>query len=398
MVSAPIGLDRGTQPDRCDRAHVSRPRPTLKSRTLISTNSMTGSASAAPVSTAAATYRVAVADADRDQAAITGLWAAGGLGGERTPDYDARRYDWFYRRNPQAQASLNLLYSNDEPVGFLGLGARSFYVDGSEAVAGVLVDFVVIPKHRSVFPALTLQRQARAIGLGQKPVIYGLPDTKAVPVCRRLDMHVQKDMQRWVRVTGARHYLERKLPAILSVPLSLLTDWTDRLAVRVQVIRCGLLGAWIESFDDRFDDLWSRAEKRGRAIGVRNRQFLSWRFTEQPGHSYRIFAIERTGDQQLIGYFVCEIAAKFLAIKDCLNVGSPEEFTKSLLLLSAAARKLGLTAVSVELTAASRVQQSLRRAQFVQRSHRPFFAVLHESVREAAQKCDWYITSADEDI
>jgi hypothetical protein len=95
---------------------------------------------------------------------------------------------------------------------------------------------------------------------------------------------------------------------------------------------------------------------------------------------------------------VCEIVAKFLTIKDCLNVGSPEDFTKSLLLLSRAARRLGFHAVSVELMAGARTQQSLRRAQFVQRSQRPFFAVLHESVREAAQRCDWYITSADEDI
>jgi hypothetical protein len=361
---------------------------------------MTGSSSAAPTSAAAPTYRVGRAEVDRDEAVITSLWRAGGLGGERSPDFDASRYDWFYRRNPQGQASLNLLHSNSEvePVGFLGVGARSLCLDGTVTPAGVLVDFVVTPKHRSAFPALTLQRQARAAGLLEKPVIYGLPDTKAVLVCRRLDTHVQAEMQRWVRVTGARHYFERKLPAVLSAPLAFITDWADRVAVRAQVTGCGLRGEWIESFDERFDDLWMRLGKARRAIGVRDRKFLNWRFTQQPGHTYRIFAITRAINQQLIGYFVCEIAAKFLAIKDCLNLGSPDEFTKALLLLSVAARKLRLTAVSVEITAGPRAQQSLRRAQFVQRSHRPFFAVLHESLREAGQKCDWYITSADEDI
>jgi hypothetical protein len=361
---------------------------------------MTGSASAAPASVVAATYRVGRAELDRDEAAITSLWRAGGLGGERSPAFDARRYDWFYRRNPQGQASLNLLHSNSdaEPVGFLGLGARSLCLDGIDVAAGVLVDFVVSPKHRSAFPALTLQRQARTAGLLERPVIYGLPDTKAVLVCRRLDMHVQAQMQRWVRVTGARHYFDRKLPRALSVPLAFVTDLADRMAVRVQVAGCGLRGEWIETFDERFDDLWMRLGKTGRAMGVRNRQFLQWRFTEQPGHSYRIFAITRAADRQLVGYFVCEVAAKFLAIKDCLNVGSTDDFKRALLLLSAAARKLRLAAVSVEIAAGPRLQQSLRRAQFVQRSHRPFFAVLHESVREAAQRCDWYITSADEDI
>ena len=361
---------------------------------------MTSSASAAPTSSAAATYRVAAADVARDKGAITGLWAAGGLGGERTPDYDARRYDWFYRRNPQGRAALNLLYANSEaePVGFLGLGARSFLADGSQVAAGVLVDFVVTPKHRSAYPALTLQRQVRAAGLMEKPVVYGLPDTKAVLVCRRLETHVQADMQRWVRVTGSRTYFERKLPKLLALPLAFVTDCADRAAIAVQTVGRGLRGEWIQSFDERFDALWNRFEKKGCAIGVRNREFLEWRFSAQPGHSYQIFAVTRATDRDLVCYFVCETPGKFLAIKDCLNVDSPETFTKSLLLLSAAARKLGLNAVSVEVTATPRLQQSLRRAQFVQRSHRPFFAVLHESVKDVAQRCDWYITSADEDI
>jgi hypothetical protein len=360
---------------------------------------MTVPASETPARTEV-TYRVATARVGHEDAAIRRLWKDGGLGADRSDEHDQARYDWFYRCNPQGQASLNLLYSNTdaEPVGFLGLGARSFYVDDREVPAGVLVDFVVTPKHRSAFPALTLQRQARAAGLSEKPLIYGLPDTKAVLICRRLEMHVQAEMQRWVRVTATRQYFERKLPPALAAPLALVADWMDRISVRIQAMGCGLRGEWIESFDDRFDDLWSRSNRSGRALGVRNREFLNWRFAEQPGHSYRIFAITHTADQQLVGYFVCEVAAQFLAIKDCLNVGSPEHLTKALLLLTAATRELGLSAVSVELTAGPCVQQSLRRAQFVQRSHRPFFAVLHESVREAGQKCDWYITSADEDI
>ncbi len=362
---------------------------------------MTGSATAATASAAsAATYRVARGDVARDETAITGLWAAGGLGGDRTPDHDALRYHWFYHRNPQGHATLNLLYANaeSEPIGCLGLGARSFFLNGSELAAGVLVDFVVTPKHRSAFPALTLQRQARSTGLAEKPVIYGLPDTKAVPICRRLEMHVQGEMQRWVRVIGSRHYFERKLPALLSIPLALVTDWSDRLAIAAQVKGRGLHGEWIESFDARFDSLWTRCAKEGRAIGLRNREFLEWRFGAQPGHSYRIFAITGKESGELVAYFVCELSKSNLTIKDCLHSESQKTFAKSLLLLSAAARKLKLSAVSVELTASPRYQQSLRRAQFVQRSHRPFFAVVHESIREAAQRCDWYITSADEDI
>jgi hypothetical protein len=361
---------------------------------------MTGSASEIS-STAALSYRVAKADVNRDEAAITNLWRIGGLGGERSsPQNDALRYDWFYRQNPQGSPQLTLLYSNpdSEPAGFLGVGARTFHMDGMQVPAGVLVDFVTSPRHRSAYPALTLQRQARAAALPVTPIVYGLPDTKAVLVCRRLEAHVQADMQRWVRVIRSRAYFERKLPGWLAAPIALIADSMDRLLVGAQLAGRGLRGEWMESFDQRFEDLWNTAQKSGRIVGVRGRDFLEWRFRRQPGRSYRIFGVTRAADGKLISYFVCESAPKFLVVKDCFTAGSSEAFKTSLLLLSAAARRLRLDAVSAELVAGEGVLHALRRAQFVQRSHRPFFAVVHESIRESVQKCEWFITPADEDV
>jgi hypothetical protein len=67
-------------------------------------------------------------------------------------------------------------------------------------------------------------------------------------------------------------------------------------------------------------------------------------------------------------------------------------------MLAVAARRLGANAVSIEIAASAAVRRALRRAQYVRRSERPFFAVLHPSTAAAAKACDWFITQADEDV
>src|SRR5690242_12656687 len=119
------------------------------------------------------TYSVRPAHAVRDESLILRVWREGGLA-ERSDDTRLEaRYAWFHRDNPQGAARLNLLWSDrdPEPVGFLAIGARRFVVDGQVLPAGVLVDFVVVPRHRFVLPALTLQRDARQQALEAIPLI-----------------------------------------------------------------------------------------------------------------------------------------------------------------------------------------------------------------------------------
>ncbi|HEU4654385.1 MAG TPA: hypothetical protein VFS47_10380 [Steroidobacteraceae bacterium] len=359
-------------------------------------NSATESAPAARVSAAA--YSVTFDDSDPEQ--VCALWRDGGLAGAGDLARDRARYEWFYQRNPQGLADLNLLTvdAQPEPVGFLGIGARRFILNEREVEAGVLVDFVVKPSHRSVLPALTLQRRARERALKTKSVVYGLPDVKAVALCKRLQVTVEHEMQRWVRVIRSRAYLHRKVPAGIAAPLAWFTDALDAATISLRLTLRNVSGEWGDRIDSRIDSIWGRVAKAGRAFGVRNQEFLAWRFEEQPGRTYRTFLVSRKHDLVPLVYFVCERTESFLVIRDFLNAGTDRDLRSGLLLLSRAARRLGVSAISLEVVATESTQRALRRSQFVRRSHRPFFAVLTDELSSEAKRCAWFITPADEDV
>ncbi len=121
-------------------------------------------------------YRVDRGDPVADRERILALW-------ERckfASGAPARaRYDWFYLDNPAGRSRVYLLFSGDEMVGALGTGTRQLAgAAGEMRSAVILVDFVVEPMHRSLYPALALQKTARERELRDIPMLYGIPATQ----------------------------------------------------------------------------------------------------------------------------------------------------------------------------------------------------------------------------
>jgi hypothetical protein len=350
------------------------------------------SAAAPPV------YSVAPGTPGLDRDTVAHLWQVSGLG-NLTEEQQKARYDWFYLRNPQGDGEISYLHADSEPaaVGFLGVGRRAWHLDGEAMPAGVLVDFVVRPDHRTAAPALTLQRQGRARAQHWAKLLIGLPDVKAVAIFKRLDKHVQFSLPRYVRILRYDGYLERRMPSAVARVLGKALGVIDRLWRTVRLLGSGLKGSWAPSFDARFDRLWSRTKTAGRSIGLRDAAFLSWRFGQQPGFRYRTFAVERAPGE-LAAYFVCDLKGETLEVKDVLGDCPVHEYSQALLLLANAARREGAHAVSIQVAGDDTLDKALRAAHFVMRDQRPFFAMLGEDVRDKGVTMRWYITQADEDI
>lgn len=70
--------------------------------------------------------------------------------------------------------------------------------------------------------------------------------------------------------------------------------------------------------DDRFDELWQRAEKQGRIIGVRNARYLRWRYQDHPTTRYRMLAVSE-GDA-LCGYVMYRITHNLCQVDDAFCI------------------------------------------------------------------------------
>jgi hypothetical protein len=345
-------------------------------------------------------YQLRAADAMQDEDIILRLWRAGGIGSTRGIDRDRARFKWFYCSNPQGAPCLNLLLhgSEKEAVGFLGIGPRSFLIDGHAVAGGTLVDFVVSPKHRSAFPALFLQRQGREAAWPFMQLLYGMPDTKARMICNRLPSHVQLPLRRFVRVLKSSPFLRRFFPAAIAAPLGMAADAFDRLVLWGRLSRSARVGEWLDDFDNRFDRLWERYDKTGKIIARRDERVLRWRFRQQPGHTYRIFIVRSRARNDIETYFICEEFGQGWAVKDCLSTAKDADLHSDLLLLARAARAEGAASLDVYIIADERWTAALHKARFACRSNRPFFAVGAPSLQGRLDGHSWYITQADEDI
>src|SRR5688500_13696162 len=103
------------------------------------------------------TVREASLDDTADTSALFGVWDAA------YPAALAPRFDWLYRRNPAGPARVWLLCTpTGEAVGGLSVFPRRFWAGGRHLSGAIVGDMIVLPAHRTLGPALMLQRAVQA--------------------------------------------------------------------------------------------------------------------------------------------------------------------------------------------------------------------------------------------
>src|SRR5690348_14005419 len=76
---------------------------------------------------------------------------------------DERRYEWLYCSNPFGDVRAWLAFDEDgEAVGAAAAFPRPMLICGQQRLGCVLADFCVSQRHRSLGPALQLQRECLA--------------------------------------------------------------------------------------------------------------------------------------------------------------------------------------------------------------------------------------------
>ena len=85
--------------------------------------------------------------------------------------------------------------AESEPIGCCGLGTRQVWIDGHPVQAGLFADFAVDAAHRTLMPALTLQKALCSDAQRRFPVTYGFPNKVAVGIFQRIGFPAPRDGQ-----------------------------------------------------------------------------------------------------------------------------------------------------------------------------------------------------------
>jgi hypothetical protein len=339
-------------------------------------------------------YVTRAGDAKADRDVVIDIWR-GHLGHEARL---APKYDWFYLGCPWGAPEVQLLrhQPSESWVGVAAAGPRRMVWRGRELSAGVLVDLAVTTEHRSLGPALTLQKALLAAGRARFDLLYGFPNPKAAAVFKRVGYAPFGEIVRYVRVLRHRKHVEKVLPGrvprLAALPAGLLLDALPVLRAIPALRR--LSTCWRASVDPRMDRLWASSDHGDAPIAIRDTTFLSWRFDRGAVARTEYLLVSERGSPDLRAWFACEAdAAGVLHVRDFWSSDAARGIDRAVvdaLLLAASLR--GHASVSFEYAGPSERLAGFRAAGFGERSRRPVFGRWSEG-----EGAPLHLTAADED-
>jgi hypothetical protein len=351
-------------------------------------------------------YAVRAAEPTSVAADVTALLARN-LGASCTDPQG--RLEWFYLAGPFGPGVAHVLEHREAtdggsalPVGCMGLGVRRYWYRGRPLDVAVFGDLAVDQRHRSLGPAMMLQRATRAYAQEHFDLCLGYPNAKARPVVLRLGFRELGGMGRWVVPLRFAAQIGRRLPAATSAAAGFVLDavagalWRGRRLLargRYQLEEA-------DEPDARFDRLADEARALFPITAVRASDFLRWRFLRQPGRAPCRFYNLIGPDGALAAYAAVERDGGIAKLRDLF--GRDADAIGLLLdTLLPRLRRAGADAAWFSTIGPRWLEGLLVKRGFVQRESRSVVVDWGRSPPDPAQtlldSTRWYLTEADED-
>ncbi len=342
-------------------------------------------------------YTVAECDPQGQRGSILELWR------RNLPDAPEHRYAWLYGAGP---ATAWLLKSGTgSVVGAAGLMRRELQLAGRRVRAGQAIDLNVDQSHRSIGPALSLQRAlVAAVKEGRFDLIYALPNAKSEPVLRRVGYRPLGTLQRWARPLASDAPFKRWLRQKgLRKATSAVVDSFLYLNSPEAFYRrpAGLRVHVTDRFDARFDGLWERAAPQFQVIGERTSAYLNWRFCQCPQVRHRVFYLA-SADDELLAYLVYSPGEKTAYVSDFL-FNEPDKLDLLLIEFLRQMRRQKAEVVATSFLGSHVVGRRLKRLGFWMRPS-DWKAMLYVDRQRLGPEAEglgdaesWFLTRADVD-
>ncbi len=252
-----------------------------------------------------------------------------------------RRFEWLYRANPDGPAwSWFVCADSDQIVGAASLFPRSMWVGNQLQRCAQVGDFAISVKHRSLGPALLLQRATFSpADRGEVAFCYDCPPHDAgMSTFRRLGMAPNCRIDRYAVPLRVDHRLKKQLGVAAKVPAAL-----GNVALRLRrwpALRLKSKGLLIEehpgSFGNEFSDLDRTVKKTDVIRGQRSAAQLNWRYRGDPLQQYQVLTARRA--RELVAFMVYFTSSQAVTIADLFGRDLAEA---SVNLLAAAMERFG---------------------------------------------------------
>lgn len=319
-----------------------------------------------------------------------------------TPTSNARRFDWLYRENPCGVACAWIAENSEthEVIGAAAAFPRRFYFEGSELTGFVLGDFCIHPGHRSMGPALQLQRAClEHAASGTPAVCYDFPSESMLAVYRRLGANASERMVRLAKPLRINRAVAKRMGSriaaeSISAVANVALAWRDKAR--------GTVTDDIERVDSNCGPEFSAlAQEVGGAYGhtvARSAEYLNWRFLAHPSIKFEMLAMRRNG--KLIAYVSFTHDADDARIVDLFGVADTEVLSSLLMRSIELLRQVGVATVSASLPASHPNAQIFNALGFRERESCPLVTYPNRTTSAAAHngsQTGWFLMDGDRD-
>ena len=317
------------------------------------------------------------------------------------------RVRWYYEENPVGKGSVQLLRAEGDDstiVGCAGVGPRRFLVAGEVKRAALLADFAVSKEHRTLQPAILLQRAMMDHCKKSYAFVYGFPNHRAEGVVKRVGYATLGHMARYACVLRYATYLRTLVTTpLLAHSLSLGADMTLQAvrAVNMLAFRKKLEMVEEDTLDEGFDALWERGQSQYGICCVRSREFLDWRFHSGPQPERWLFGLRDRDNHTLHGYVFVKPEGRVAHFNDFF-ADSDEHLEQLLVSALAEMYRRQMHSATLRFLGPARIRSMLSRIGFSRRSDARLVNVDvgdadHGMRAFVTNQEHWFITDGDED-
>lgn len=276
---------------------------------------------------------------DYDSSTLLGLW-------RDDLKHDERRLEWSYGQNATGAPTVYLIRESSlaEVFGSLTIFPRDFYWQHKRVRGGTTGDFVIERAHRSLGPALALQKHALQ-SLKPHELLLAFPNKPSEKVQMRAGFKPLGKMMVYYKPLRATHAVTRMAKSPL---LKYVTPIGDIL-LRIRDLNCYWPDRFIcydndQEIDIRFDRLSEDAGLRYSLMGDRQSRYLRWRFFKNRYETFNAFTVEDRRSA-LVAYAIYAIRENCACIDDFLWDGSKQAFDELFKGFTAVCRKKAYDAI-----------------------------------------------------
>jgi hypothetical protein len=228
----------------------------------------------------------------------------------------ARRFEWLYRANPDGPPWSWFACEAGRIVGITSVFPRFMWIGGQLKMCGQVGDFAIAATHRSLGPALLLQRATlQPVDEGVIAFCYDCPPHEAgMAPFRRLGFQPNVTMRRYALPLRTESLMSQRLgfapPLLTSLGNFLLRSYNRNSACLSGLKVSEHAGDFGEEFTSLDDSLKDSRQIRGRHSAAH----LNWRYRQDPLQQYKVLTARRKGE--LVAFLVFSVSGGNVTILD----------------------------------------------------------------------------------